>query len=586
MKVLIIEDDQIQAISLKLILNKLGFNDIVISHTGKDSLELCAKERFTHIFCDIQLPDTDGIIVLNTISNKQQHANVIILSSSDQSVIKLAYLACKELKFNNVNAIQKPFASDDISKALEVDDSKPKVNIQASQTHLFTEEEVIKAVENGEIFYFYQPQVNFKSNIIVGVEALIRWDHPTLGILTPNHFMPYINERENYNLLFHTVLHKSVRAIQSLNLSTPIKLSINLTQRDLECSDICNEIIDTCKAEGFNYHNLVLELTESHIYSADSNSLINLARLKMLGVKFAIDDFGIGYSSLQKITQIPFDTLKIDRCFVRNMLDDFQHALIVKLCIGTAKALQLNVVVEGVEDEVTWQCLKDMDADECQGYFTGRPMSIHALKQELMKQKTQTDSEQLNVLIVDEQPILGTALKNQLLLNTQVESVHRVTNSHQALNHIRDTLCNLLIVNLPLTNEDDAKIIEKIDSSNFNGRVIFISEQSDLFCDANSHIIDAGYISNTLELDVMVENILNFAHKNTLSAKNAASTVPLDALSKRELEVLKLLIEGVGNKAIANQLSINVKTVSTYKYRLLEKLNVKSLVELLKYHNF
>lgn len=585
MKILIIEDDRIQAISLKLLLNDLGIAQITIAHTSQSALDFCTSEKYSHIFCDIQLPDSDGILLLREISKYQRSATITILSSSEMSVIKLTYLACKTLRFKSVHSLKKPFTHDCILKIVSSSTPQTAQHLEHNKPHFtFTESEVVSAIENDEIFYYYQPQVDFQSDKIVGVEALVRWDHPELGVLTPNHFLSYITKSEHYNLLFCTVLNKSIRAIQSLNLATPIKLSINFTQRDLECSDICNEIIETCEREGFNYNNLVLELTESHIYSSDANSLINLARLKLLGVKLAIDDFGTGYSSLEKITQIPFDILKIDRSFVRNVIQDYQNASIVKLCIGTAKALHLNVVVEGIEDADTWQYIKNMGADECQGYFTGRPMSIHDLQQSLIEQKTATEIKKINALVIDDQPIIGVALKNALLEQQSVENAHCVTTPQLALDYMRDNVYNLLIVDVNLTDENGFHLVEKIRQTEFIGRVIFISGENNPLYDSLSQGLGATYITKSLELNEMIEKIIYYGGQDTDEPPLINTTpTPLDSLSVREREVLRQLLDGVGNKAIANQLNISQKTVSTYKSRLLQKLNAKSLIDLSKY---
>ncbi|CDU12402.1 EAL domain-containing protein [Vibrio coralliirubri] len=585
MKILIIEDDRIQAISLKLLLNDLGIAQITIAHTSKSALDFCTKDKFNHIFCDIQLPDSDGILLLRDISKCQRSAIITILSSSETSVIKLTYLACKTLKFKGVNSLKKPFTHNSISKIVLASTPNTTQYLEHNKPQLtFTESEVVTAIENDEIFYYYQPQVDFQTEKIVGVEALVRWDHPELGVLTPNHFLSYITKSEHYNLLFCSVLNKSIRAIQSLNLTTSIKLSVNFTQRDLECSDICNEIIKTCEREGFNYKNLVLELTESHIYSSDANSLINLARLKLLGVKLAIDDFGTGYSSLEKITQIPFDILKIDRSFVRNVIQDYQNASIVKLCIGTAKAMHLNVVVEGIEDADTWQYIKNMGADECQGYFTGRPMSIHDLQQALVKQKTTSEVKKLNVLVIDDQPIIGVALKNALIEQQSVENAHCVTTPQLALDCMRDNVYNLIIVDVNLTDESGFHLVERVRQTEFSGRVIFISGEDNPLYDSLCQGLGAIYITKSLELNEMIEKIIYYGGQNTGETPLINTTpTPLDSLSVREREVLRQLLDGVGNKAIANHLNISQKTVSTYKSRLLQKLNAKSLIDLSKY---
>ncbi|WP_299694970.1 EAL domain-containing protein [uncultured Vibrio sp.] len=585
MKALIIEDDHIQAITLKLLLNDLGITQITIAHTSKSALNFCTSEKFSHIFCDIRLPDSDGILLLRDISKHQSSASITILSSSDIGVIKLTYLACKTLRFKSVHSLKKPFTHECISSIVSANVPQTKQHFKQNQPQfIFTESEVMHAIEDDQVFYYYQPQVDFQSQKIVGVEALIRWDHPQLGVLTPNHFLPYITKPENYRLIFCSVLNKSVRAIQSLNLTTPIKLSINLTQRDLECSDICNEIIETCEREGFSYQNLVLELTEGHIYSSDVNSLINLARLKLLGVRLAIDDFGTGYSSLEKITQIPFDILKIDRSFAHNVTKDYQNASIVKLCIGTAKALQLKVVVEGIEDAETWQYIKNMGADECQGYFTGRPMSIHDLQQALVEKKSTSDVKKLNVLVIDDQPIIGIALKNALLEQYNVENAHNVTKPQLALDAMRDNVYNLIIVDVNLSDESGFQLVEKIRQTGFCGRVIFISGEDNPLYGSLCQGLGATYITKSLELNEMVEKIIYYGGQDSDGSplRNATPT-PFDSLSVREREVLKQLLDGVGNKAIANQLNISQKTVSTYKSRLLQKLNAKSLIELSKY---
>jgi diguanylate cyclase (GGDEF)-like protein len=243
-----------------------------------------------------------------------------------------------------------------------------------------------KAIEEQQFVVHYQPIVSLSDNNICGFEALVRWNHPERGLMPPGEFIPVAEESEIIVLLGRWVLRESCRQMaewhRSFPLLRPLTISVNVATRQLSDSRLVEDVESALADSGLSPQSLALEVTESSIMGNAQQTLATLDRLKAMNVGLEIDDFGTGYSSLSYLQRLPFDTLKIDRSFVREMTTGNGSLNIVKAILQLAHSLKLEVIAEGVETESQSCKLRELGCDYLQGYLLSCP--VDALKAELL----------------------------------------------------------------------------------------------------------------------------------------------------------------------------------------------------------
>jgi diguanylate cyclase (GGDEF)-like protein len=281
-------------------------------------------------------------------------------AEDEQSLMKNADIAMYLAKEEGKNNYQ--FYSKDIqSKSLE---------------YLSIETNLRFALERKELSLHYQAKVDCKTNAITGVEALLRWQNPYLGSVTPTQFIPVAEETGLIVPMGRWVLKTACAqnvAWQKRGLPF-VCMSVNLSRRQLTDDNLIDDISTALNDSGMAPNLLELEITESMIMHNPALIISILAKIKSMGVRLAIDDFGTGYSSLAKIQRFPIDTLKIDRSFIRNIAKDADDKTITEAIIAMGKTLSLTVVAEGVETAEQMNFLKEHSCDEMQGYYFSKPV--------------------------------------------------------------------------------------------------------------------------------------------------------------------------------------------------------------------
>ncbi len=251
------------------------------------------------------------------------------------------------------------------------------------------------ALERGEFRVYYQPQVNAESGEIVGTEALVRWQHPELGLVPPVEFIPVAEEIGLIAPLGEWVLRSACAqnvAWQESGLE-PLRVSVNLSPRQFQQPGLIEMIRRTLAETKLDPTYLELELTESSMMRDTTHAIETLRQLRVIGIKISVDDFGSGYSSLAYLKHLPIDALKIDFAFVRDMCADPNSAAIVMAIITLAHSLKLKAVAEGVETEEQAVLLRHLKCDELQGYFYGRPLPAEAFQILRRQRKDAMDEE-------------------------------------------------------------------------------------------------------------------------------------------------------------------------------------------------
>jgi diguanylate cyclase (GGDEF)-like protein len=246
---------------------------------------------------------------------------------------------------------------------------------QRVEGRLSTLNDLRQAIAGNELVLVYQPIVRLTDGQRIGLEALVRWDRPGHGLLTPDRFIPIAEESRLITTIDGWVIRTACTQVVTHGLGH-LLVAVNLSARDLHHPDVVESVSGALRCTGLPAHQLVVELTETTLLSNSPAISANLNRLRRLGVQLAIDDFGTGYSSLSYLREIPARTLKIDRSFVGLLDQDESSAAIITAIVQMAHALGLETVAEGVERESQADRLRALGCDAAQGYFFARPQPI------------------------------------------------------------------------------------------------------------------------------------------------------------------------------------------------------------------
>jgi diguanylate cyclase (GGDEF)-like protein/PAS domain S-box-containing protein len=249
---------------------------------------------------------------------------------------------------------------------------------EAINSRVSIEKELLAAVEQGEFELHYQAQVD-EAGKILGAEALIRWKHPTRGIVSPDQFIPLAEETGLILPIGAWVIDAACAQLkfwQKHEAARDLVLAVNVSAKQLQHEDFVFQVQSIAEKYLITPNLLKLELTESMLVENVEETIAKIEEIRGLGIRFSLDDFGTGYSSLQYLKKIPLDQMKIDRSFVRGLEMDRHDRYIVRTVIAIAQSLELDVIAEGVETEGQLQLLKDMGCKLYQGYLFGKPLPI------------------------------------------------------------------------------------------------------------------------------------------------------------------------------------------------------------------
>ena len=233
--------------------------------------------------------------------------------------------------------------------------------------------ELRRAIPEGQLLLHFQPKSDVTTGELIGFEALCRWQHPTRGLVPPDVFIPLAEHTGLVEQLTPWVLEHALDAARRWEQPS-LSIAVNVSVRNLVDPDFPDVVADLLSRSGVPAERLVLEITESALMNDQATTLEILRRLKRLGLRLAVDDYGSGYSSLSYLQQLPVDELKIDRGFVRDIAGQARDLAIVRSTVELGKSLGMTVVAEGVEDASAWDALGEVGCDQLQGYFLARPL--------------------------------------------------------------------------------------------------------------------------------------------------------------------------------------------------------------------
>ena len=309
----------------------------------------------TLIVIDLVMPRTDGVEVLRLLARRGCRASIVLVSGLGQRVVETAEALAASLGRSVAGRLLKPFRYDNLEALLQTSGLSSTAREPTESTFEFSDDELRQALREGELVLFYQPQVDIEKKTVCGVEALVRWQHPTLGLRPPDTFLPRLEELGLMGELGCMVVDLGLAEFQKLGPeASSVCLSINISVSSLHDLSFPDVMASLLEKHGLRPEQVVLEITESGILPELSRTLDVLSRLRMKGIRLSIDDFGVGYSMMRQLRQIPATELKIDRSFIQKSETSPEDRLLVRKMVEIGHELGLRVVAEGWRRPSKW----------------------------------------------------------------------------------------------------------------------------------------------------------------------------------------------------------------------------------------
>lgn len=377
-RVLVLEDHPfVRSVAVK-VLEQLGCDEVFQASDGLQALAVLEQVGAVDIaLCDLCMEGMDGLEFFRQVGLSGRVGSIIISSSLSVDLRRAVRQIVELSGLRLLGDIGKPLHAQALSQLLEkhlIDTREAWMPLR--DTPLASESEVRKALGEGQLQSYYQPKLNLLTGDVCGVEVLVRWLHPFRGVLSPAAFMPVLERCGLLDtLLFAQIDQALTLQRQAHEQGHTLNIAVNLHATQLANPDLVSTIRSILALHGTLGHCLTLELTESGLLEAPATSLENLVRLRMMGCRLSIDDFGAGFSSLQRLCQLPFNEIKLDGEFIRTCEDEPRCRAVISSTLALGDALGMAVVIEGVETDEQRQQLLALGCTQAQGYLFARPMS-------------------------------------------------------------------------------------------------------------------------------------------------------------------------------------------------------------------
>jgi EAL domain-containing protein (putative c-di-GMP-specific phosphodiesterase class I) len=364
-RLLVIDNDPILGRLVKTTAEAVGF-EVFFTKNPSVFAETARNWCPTALMLDLGMPGTDGIQLLRGLAEDRCAAPVILMSSADGKVLEAAMQLGRDRGLMMGGVLETPVRPEMLRRIL--------ATLQPAKTLL--SDDLADAIAGHQLFLEYQLKLDCRLGRVTGVEALVRWNHPTLGVLHPDQFVPLAEETDLIHSLTDWVVVTAAKQVAAWHMDNPtLEIAVNIAAKNVEDLGLPDRLHKHCRAAGIDCASITLELTETGAMREALQMMDVLTRLRLKGFKLSIDDFGAGFSSLVQLQKLPFSEIKIDRSFVMQMMENKGCRAIVEIVIDLAHKLGLRSVAEGVEDEAALHTLMILGCDLAQGYHLARPVA-------------------------------------------------------------------------------------------------------------------------------------------------------------------------------------------------------------------
>jgi EAL domain-containing protein (putative c-di-GMP-specific phosphodiesterase class I) len=370
---LLVVDDQPDILDfVGQVAESLGY-DVRLVNNAQACRDSLRDFKPTMVILDLQMPETDGIELIRELANLGTRASILISSGMDQRVLASAEQLGIRRGLAMVGILQKPIMLADLEAILMQHQHTPR---------LPTEEELRRAIDRAQLLVHYQPKSTLRDGRwqMIGVEGLIRWQHPDLDLVYPDAFIPLAEQTGLIAALTDFVLQEGVRQLGIWRgQGVELDLAVNLSPRLVRELDFPDRLAELMREHRLDNSRLTLEITETAALEDPTRTRDILTRLRVKNFGLSLDDFGTGYSSLTQLYRMPFNELKVDKSLGIELHQSREARTIVRSLIELGHNLGLKVCTEGVETAAALQFLEVAGSDFVQGYFLGRPMPAAAI---------------------------------------------------------------------------------------------------------------------------------------------------------------------------------------------------------------
>ncbi|MGF6669259.1 EAL domain-containing response regulator [Pseudomonas monsensis] len=378
LRVLVLEDHAFQRSVAVNMLRALGCREVLEASDGAEALALLESVGTVDVaLCDLQMDGMDGLEFLQRVGPSGQVKSVIISSSLSADLRRAVHQMVALLGMDLLGDVGKPLHAQVLADLLDKAINRPVTPLPAATAvTLASEAAVRQALAEQQLHAWYQPKFNLHTGEVCGVEVLCRWLHPTRGIISPALFMPVLERCGLLDALLFTQLEQALLVQSSAReQGFALNIAFNLQATQLASGELTSTLLSLLARHATTGASLTFELTESGLLEAPATSLETLVRLRMMGCRLSIDDFGAGFSSLQRLCQLPFNEIKLDADFIRNLEHEPRCRAAISSTLALGETLGMSVVIEGIETDAQRRELLALGCTQGQGYWYARPMS-------------------------------------------------------------------------------------------------------------------------------------------------------------------------------------------------------------------
>ncbi|GJL74216.1 EAL domain-containing protein [Nitrosomonas sp.] len=377
-KILLVDDDTFMLKILTKMLNNQGFKSVEACDNGADALIKIddINTRPDLILLDLNMPNMDGIEFVRYLVERKYQGSLILVSGEDERMLKTAEKLVHAHKIPMLGYLHKPVSPDKLAAIIQKWKPPEEPHLLQSEIKVYSAQMLQSAISNQELVNYYQPKVRIATGDVIGVETLVRWHHPTDGLVMPDRFIHIAEKCGLINDLTCLVLKQALAQAKIWHESGQVlRVAINVSMDNLASLDFQDLVVNLAIENGISPQSIVLEVTESQLMGADTRVPLEiLTRLRLKRFHLSIDDFGTGHSSMAQLRDIPFDELKIDQGFVHHAWADETLRAMYDASLSMAKQLGMEVVAEGVADVDDWTFLRQTGCDFAQGNFISKPL--------------------------------------------------------------------------------------------------------------------------------------------------------------------------------------------------------------------
>lgn len=375
MKTLVIDDDIFICRLIRRQLNTLGIPDVEQYERAIDAVSRLKlrSDDVEVIFCDLQMPEMDGVQFIRQLSHLCYTGVLVLVSGEEERILQSAERLARAHGLRVAGTLYKPVSSDQLHRLLQ---GLPNTSHDRTVNAVSYDAETLShAIASNQLINHYQPKVDMQNGTLVGVETLVRWQHPEHGLVYPNKFISVAEEHGLIDDLIKVVLQQALNDARSWqSAGYALQLAVNVSMHNLVRLDFPELVEQMAIATGVAPSLLILEVTESHLMENPQVALDVLTRLRLKRIGLSIDDFGTGHSSLVQLRDIPFSELKIDRSFVHGAWRNNALRTMLNANLEMAHRLNMHSVAEGIEDTDDWHYLRNAGCKVAQGWLIAKAM--------------------------------------------------------------------------------------------------------------------------------------------------------------------------------------------------------------------